>query len=56
MPPPILNDSEDEDGDVLYDDPKESNLISSSGGSGPEISKSDGTHDTIDQSTGSTGN
>ncbi|KAM0717202.1 hypothetical protein Q7P37_007054 [Cladosporium fusiforme] len=53
MPPPILNDSEDEDDDVLYDDSNDNSLSRSSGEPAPAIPSVDGTRDTH-QSTGST--
>ncbi|KAM0712779.1 hypothetical protein Q7P35_000226 [Cladosporium inversicolor] len=53
MPPPILNDSEDEEDDVVYDDSVDSRSRSS-GESAPGIPALDGTRDTHDQSTGST--
>jgi hypothetical protein len=57
MPPPILDDSEDEEDDVVYDDSKGSHdsLSRSSGESAPGIPALDGTRDTLNQSTGSTG-
>lgn len=54
MPPPILNDSEDEEDDVVYDDSVDSRSRSS-GVSVPGIPALDGTRDTLNQSTGSTG-
>jgi len=54
MPPPILNDSEDEEDDVVYDDSVDSRSRSS-GESAPGIPALDGTRDTVNQSTGSTG-
>jgi hypothetical protein len=54
MPPPILNDSEDEEDDVVYDDSVDSRSRSS-GESAPGIPALDGTRDTLNQSTGSTG-
>lgn len=54
MPPPILNDSEDEEDDVVYDDSVGSRSRSS-GESVPGIPALDGTRDTLNQSTGSTG-
>lgn len=54
MPPPILNDSEDEEDDLVYDDSRGS-LSRSSGESAPGIPALDGTRDTLNQSTGSTG-
>ncbi|GAB7325994.1 hypothetical protein MBLNU13_g10037t2 [Cladosporium sp. NU13] len=53
MPPPILNDSEDEEDDVVYDDSLD-NRSRSSGESAPGIPALDGTRDTLNQSTGST--
>ena len=55
MPPPILNDSEDEDDDVVYDDPKDDSLSRSSAEPAPGKSSLDGIPNTNDQSTGSTG-
>ena len=54
MPPPILDDSEDEEDDVVYDDSVDSRSRSS-GESVPGIPALDGTRDTLNQSTGSTG-
>lgn len=55
MPPQILNDSEDEDDDVVYDDSKDSSLSRSSGEADAGVPALDGTRDTNNQSTGSTG-
>jgi hypothetical protein len=54
MPPPILHDSEGEEDEVVYDDPRDS-LSRSSGESAPGIPALDSTRDTLNQSTGSTG-
>jgi len=54
MPPPILHDSEDEEDDVVYDDSADSRSRSS-GEPAPGIPALDGTRDTLNQSTGSTG-
>lgn len=55
MPPAILNDSEDEDDDVVFDDGKGGSLSRSSGDQVANIADLDGTHDSTEQSTGSTG-
>ena len=54
MPPPILNDSEDDEDVVVYDDSVQSSSHAS-GEAAPAITL-DGTRDTLNQSTGSTGN
>ena len=53
MPPPILNDSEDDEDVVVYDDSVQSSSHAS-GEAAPAITL-DGTRDTLNQSTGSTG-
>jgi len=53
MPPQILNDSEDDDDVVVYDDSVQSSSHAS-GEPAPAITL-DGTRDTLNQSTGSTG-
>lgn len=55
MPPPVLNDSEDEEDDVVYDDSKDHSLSRSSGEADAGVLALDGTRDTNNQSTGSTG-
>lgn len=55
MPPPILNDSEDDEDDVVYDDAKGNSLSRSSGEAEAAIPALDGTRDMNNQSTGSTG-
>ena len=52
MPPAILSDSEDEDGDVVFDDGDNGCLSRSSG---DQVASIDGTRDSTEQSTGSTG-
>lgn len=54
MPPQILNDSEDEDDDIVYDDSNGNSASRSSGEPTPGIPTIDGTRD-AHQSTGSTG-
>jgi hypothetical protein len=54
MPPQILNDSEDDEDVVVYDDSVQSSSHAS-GEPAPAITL-DGTRDTLNQSTGSTGN
>jgi hypothetical protein len=54
MPPQILNDSEDDDEDaVVYDDSVQSSSHAS--GEAAAAITLDGTRDTLNQSTGSTG-
>ena len=55
MPPAILNDSEDEDGDVVFDDGDHESLSRSSGDQVAKIAGLDGTRESAEQSTGSTG-
>lgn len=55
MPPAILNDSEDEDGEVVFDDGNDGSLSRSSGDQVANITDLDGTRDSAEQSTGSTG-
>jgi hypothetical protein len=52
MPPQILNDSEDDEDVVVYDDSVQSSSHAS--GAAPAITL-DGTRGTLNQSTGSTG-
>jgi len=55
MSPATLNDSEDEDGDVVFDDGNDRSLSRSSGDQVANIPDLDGTRDSTEQSTGSTG-